>query len=326
MKTKFIGIDVSKETLDICILSTNQDSFVIKNNKKEILKCFKKHLDNETETHVCIENTGKYSWLLMELLPELNCYFYVVNPLQMKKSLGLVRGKNDKIDAIRIAQFIKKNHNEIEPYIAQRDNVRLIQVLLSERRFRAQQKKQLVTKNKENKVLSNKKLSKKLTQKNDKLIKELEKQIKEIELEIKELIKQDQSLNQQNECLKSIPGVGDILSWNVIVKTNEFKSITEPRKLACYSGVAPFSNSSGTSIFGRNRVSVYADKGLKKLLHMAAIRTIQMENDFSVYYYRKVNEGKSKMSVLNAVRNKIIHVIYAVIKNQTFYQNRLVLS
>lgn len=112
----------------------------------------------------------------------------------------------------------------------------------------------------------------------------------------------------------------------MIVKTNEFKSISEPRKLACYSGVAPFSNSSGTSIFGRNRVSVFANKGLKRLLHMAAMRTIQMENDFSIYYQRKVKEGKNKMSVLNAVRNKIIHVIFALIKNQNFYQNRLVLS
>lgn len=59
MKTKFIGIDVSKETLDICILSITQDSFVIKNNKKEILKCFKSHLDDENETHVCIEKHRK---------------------------------------------------------------------------------------------------------------------------------------------------------------------------------------------------------------------------------------------------------------------------
>jgi len=326
MKTKFIGIDVSKETLDICILSNNQDSFVIKNKKNEILKCFKSHLNDEEETHVCIENTGKYSWLLMELLPKLNCCFYVVNPLHMKKSLGLVRGKNDKVDAIRIAQFIKKNHNETAPYIVQRDSLRLIQILLSERRFRVEQKKQLRIKNKENLVLSNKQLAKKLTSNNNKLIKELEKQIKDIELEIREIIKQDEKLSQLNSQLKSIPGVGNILCWNMIVKTNEFKSITAPRKLACYSGVAPFSISSGTSVFGRNRVSVFADKNLKRLLHMAAMRTIQMENDFSIYYQRKVKEGKNKMSVLNAVRNKIIHVIFALIKNGNSYQNRLVLS
>lgn len=262
----------------------------------------------------------------MELLPEMNCCFYVVNPLHMKKSLGLVRGKNDKVDAIRIAQFIKKNYDETTPYITQRDKIRLIQVLLTERRFRVEQKKQLLIKNKENIVLINKVLAKKLTAKNQKLIKELETQIKEIELEIRELIKQDQSLNQQNDLLKSIPGVGDILCWNMIVKTNEFKSITEPRKLACYSGVAPFSNSSGTSIFARNRVSVFADKSLKKLLHLSAMRAIQMENDFSIYYQRKINEGKNKMSVLNAVRNKIIHVIFALIKNEKKYQNSLVLS
>ena len=51
-----------------------------------------------------------------------------------------------------------------------------------------------------------------------------------------------------------------------------------------------------------------------------------MKNDLSVYYQRKVKEGKNKMSVLNAVRNKIIHIVVALIKKQTFYQNRLELS
>jgi transposase len=111
MKTnlRFIGIDVSKDTLDIGIYSEEEKSTVIKNNKKAILKYFNTLLSNKNVSHVCIENTGKYSWVLMELLPELDCYFYVVNPLHLKRSLGLIRGKNDKIDAIRIAEFIKKN-------------------------------------------------------------------------------------------------------------------------------------------------------------------------------------------------------------------------
>lgn len=158
------------------------------------------------------------------------------------------------------------------------------------------------------------------------MIEELKKQIKAIEQQIKTLIKSDNKLNTLQKQLISVPGVGNILCWNLIVKTNEFKSITEPRKLACYTGVAPFQNTSGISVFGRNRVSNLADKSLKKLLHLGALSAIRLQNDLAVYYNRKVNEGKNKMSVLNAVRNKIIHLIFALIKNQTFYQNRLMVS
>ncbi len=323
---KFIGIDVSKATLDICTLSPDQNSFEIKNTKRSILKFFKTHLSENLETHVCIENTWKYSWLLMELLPSLNCTFYVVNPLHLKKSLGLVRGKNDIVDAVRIGQFIKKNYDEIDSYIPQRPEINLIQILLSERGIRVKQKKQLLAKNKENLVLSNKKIARFLTSKNNRLINVIVKQIQDLECEIEQLISEDESLNQLKTQLKSIPGVGKILCWNILVKTNEFKTIKEARKFACYSGVAPFSNSSGTSIFGKSRVSLYADKSLKSLLHLGAMSAIQHENDLSIYYRRKVAEGKNKMSVLNAVRNKMIHIIFALVKNDNFYQNRLVMS
>ncbi|MCO4292076.1 IS110 family transposase, partial [Solitalea sp. MAHUQ-68] len=74
------------------------------------------------------------------------------------------------------------------------------------------------------------------------------------------------------------------------------------------------------------KLSVFADKSMKSVLHLAAMSAIRINNDLRVYYKRKVAEGKAKMSVLNAVRNKIIHRIYALIKNQTIYKNDLVLS
>ncbi|WP_303316290.1 transposase [Flavivirga abyssicola] len=276
--------------------------------------------------HICTEHTGKYTWSLMHVLINLDCKFYVVNPLHLKRSLGLTRGKNDKVDAIRIAHFIKKNYQDTEIFVPKRDVIQNLQILVSERKFRIQQRQQLSTKNKELNVLDNRKLAFKLIKENNKLIKELSVQVKTIEQQIKELIKQDSGLFAINKQLKSIPGIGDVLCWNLIIKTNEFKSIREPRKLACYAGVAPFANTSGTSVFGRNRVSNLADKSLKKLLHLGAMSAIRLNNDLACYYRRKVMEGKNKMSVLNAVRNKIIHIIFALIKNQDFYQNRLVTS
>ena len=101
-ESKFIEIDVSKKTLDICVFNQDNTSYMIENTTKSILKFFKKELKNEAVlNYICIENTGKYSWELMKILPDLNCEFYVVNPLHLKRSMGLVRGKNGKIDAVR---------------------------------------------------------------------------------------------------------------------------------------------------------------------------------------------------------------------------------
>lgn len=329
MKTnsKFIGIDVSKDSLDICILSEKSTSLTIKNSEKSINKYFTNLLkDNSFTYYVCAENTGKYTWALMGVLSQMNCNFYIVNPLHLKRSMGPIRGKDDKIDAIRIAYFIKRNYQDIKPFVPKRTVIEDLQVLVGERKFRIQQRQQLKTKNKELQILTNKKLANSLIKENNKLVKQITKQIKLLENSIKELINEDEKLSEIQKQLTSIPGVGNILSWNLIIKTNEFKSITEPRKLACYAGVAPFANRSGTSVFGKNRVSLLADKSLKKLLHLGAMSAIRLENDLAHYYQRKVEEGKNKMSVLNAVRNKIIHIIFALIKNKNLYQNRLVTS
>ena len=133
-------------------------------------------------------------------------------------------------------------------------------------------------------------------------------------------------LSKQAELIKSVPGVGKVLSWLLISKTDGFTTINCPRKLACYSGVVPFENQSGTSIYRKPRVSIFADKNMKSTLHLAAMSAIQNNEELKKYYKRKVEEGKNKMLVINAVRNKIIHRVFAVIKRQKPYEINLVVS
>jgi transposase len=88
--------------------------------------------------------------------------------------------------------------------------------------------------------------------------------------------------------------------------------------LACYAGVVPFLNESGT-VVKRARISKMASLKLKSLLHLAAMSAIRMTSELKDYYIRKVSEGKNKMTVLNAVRNKIVHRIWAVIQRQSAF-------
>ncbi|WP_139361756.1 transposase, partial [Spirosoma sp. 209] len=91
------------------------------------------------------------------------------------------------------------------------------------------------------------------------------------------------------------------------------------KQFACYAGVAPFPYQSGSSIRGKTRVSPMADKHMKTLLHLSAMTAIRAKGELRDYYQRKVGEGKNKMAVLNAVRNKLIGRAYAVVsKNQEY--------
>ena len=319
-----VGIDVSSATLDICVINgQGQQSFTIKNEVKAISKFFKAYSD---PLIIGMENTGRYNWLLYEVLKESVHRVFVISPVHLKKSMGLVRGKSDKIDAVRIAAFIQKNHADMPQWKPSSQAIQQLKVLLSERNCRVKSRKQLVSRNHDYGRMKHLNLDKELKMLNQQQLKLIDKQITIIEKQIESVIRSDEQMHHQTKLIRSIPGVGKVLSWVMLAKTENFQLITEPRKLACYSGVVPFANQSGSSLKGKNRVSSYADKAIKTVLHLAAMSAIRLNNDLRVFYLRKVAEGKNKMSVLNAVRNKIIHRIFAVIKKQTHYQNHLLLS
>ncbi len=324
----YVGIDVSKLTLDVCIRCGNTLRHLqIKNTAVAIRKLVKQLKQEKADVVIGMENTGRYNYALYAELATTPFTAFVINPLHLKKSMGLVRGKNDRVDAERIASFIETHRHTLKPWVPKRTVLTALQALLAKRTLLVKIKKQLVVSTAELSLLSDASVRHVLTE--DDLIMHIEKSIEQVEARMNALVADDTVLNTQASLVRSIPGIGKVLSWHLLIKTNEFKDIDDPRKLACYAGVVPFDYASGTSVRGKPRVSLYADKNLKMLLHLAAMSAIRLSGELRDYYQRKVAEGKNKMSVLNAVRNKIIHRACAVIKNQTPYapiKNNLVLS
>jgi hypothetical protein len=154
---------------------------------------------------------------------------------------------------------------------------------------------------------------------NIQLIESLTAAINQIEAKIESIILNEQQLKRQYDLLQTIPGVGKILAQTFIASTAGFTRFNNPRSFACHAGIAPFVYTSGTSIKSRSRVSHRANKRLKSLLHLAALCSIRVKGELREYYIRKTSEGKSKMSVLNAIRNKIVQRIFAVIKRNSSY-------
>ena len=151
----------------------------------------------------------------------------------------------------------------------------------------------------------------------------IEKDLENIDKELDDIIKNDPRLKEIYELSTSVPGIGKITALSLICYTNEFNSYHTGKQLACYCGVAPFEHSSGSSVRGKTRVSHMANKPLKRLLYLGAMAAIKSNGELKAYYVRKVSEGKNKMSVLNAIRNKMVLRLTAVIKRGTPYQQNL---
>jgi transposase len=312
----FTGIDVSKLWLDIAVFKPT-DGFVyqtrIDNNVKSIrgfLRDLKKHLKAEITEHLfCMEHTGKYGHAFLTASVLEKAKVWVELPIQIKRSQGLVRGKTDRWDAARIAQYAYRFADKAAFWKPADKTIQDIKELQVKRSQLVKAHSQLSQENK-----------------NDPLFKKpllaLKQGIQAIELKMEQLIEQNELANHQYELLKTVPGIGKQTAMALIIVTNGFTRLTESRKLSCYSGLAPFPYQSGSSVKGRTRVSKMGDKKLKVLLNLSAWNAIRSITAFKEYFKRKVSEGKHKMSVINAVRNKLIALALAVIKrNSPFEKN-----
>jgi len=238
-------------------------------------------------------------------------------PLAILRSIGLQRGKNDKVDAKRIATYAMKNQEQAKLWEAPRNEVATLRQLLSTREALLKGLKSLSMPMRESKETGNKDAAAIIKKSISNSLKGIKKDIEKIEKAIDEQIKNDEKLSKLFSLLMSIPGIGKITSAELICFTNEFTTYTEAKQLACYCGVAPFEHTSGSSVRGKTRINNMANKSLKTKLHLCAMSAIQHDTEIKTYFERKVKEGKNKMSVINAVRNKLVHRITAVVKRKT---------
>lgn len=322
----FIGIDVSKNTLDFAVLKGSDIIFQTQEeNNISGIKRFMKQLKDQTEfcidqTVFCMEHTGIYNQNLLDFLCNQKITVCLESALHIKQSSGLQRGKNDKVDALRIAQYAYKNKDELRIWEPQREVVKKLKHLTALRSRLINVKKQLTVPLMESSTFIDKSLFKQTGALCKKSVAAIEKDLQQTEKEIKQLITSDDYLKRLFSIITSVKGIGIMTASAMIITTNEFKNIKEPGRFACYAGIAPFEHSSGTSIRGKSRVSPKANKSMKTLLHMSAISAIRNNADMKIYYQRKVKEKKNKMSVINAVRNKLIWRIFACVRENRLYQ------
>jgi len=319
-----MGADLSKDSIDLGLYPGKSylriDNSI--NGFHLMLNWLKDQGINASTVMIVMEHTGLYSYHMEAFLHKHQIRFTKVPALQIKRSLGMIRGKTDKIDAQRIARYGYEKKDSLVALGKPDQTLKRLQILHSTRRRLVRYRASLKCAVKENRVVL--KESDIVIQTDLVLIKNFTKQIKTIESEIQKLVTTSKSIRHNCELLESVIGAGPVVAVTSIVKTGNFTEFANGRKFACYSGIAPFEHSSGTSIRKKTRVSHLADKEMKALLDRAASSAIQYDKELKAYYERRLQMGKSPRSTLNIVRNKIVHRMFAVIKRGTpFVENYL---
>lgn len=329
----FVGTDVSKEWLDMSIISGGKVLHHARiANKVVAVRRWLRQTQKEfgytlQDTLFSMEFTGLYNHHVLEVLHALNASVWLIPGLQISEGStnGLKRGKSDKQDAAQIALYASKNLEQVRLWKRPRKVLEQLQTLLMVREKLQRTKHQYETTLKEYKSFSNKEQYCIIRDCAETILKTTGKELVNIEKQIEQLIQTDEKLRELNGYITSVDGVGQVTAANMLVTTNEFLNIKEAKQYACYAGVAPFKDESG-KVKRREKVSHKANKKMKKLFHLLAMSAIRMKGEMKMYYERKLAEGKNKMSVLNAIRNKIILRIFSCVKNKKLYEKNYVYS
>lgn len=330
----YLGIDISKPYFDASLL------IVVEHQKQEMktsrfsndpkgLKSFNKWLKenrvSKDENTICvIENTGVYHRLLWQYCSNNNINIHIGNATHMKWSFGIARGKNDVIDSKRICQYANKFADEIKATPELNPVFMKLKDLMTARTKLLEQKNSIKIYLNELKLSNDKSTQKVMEQSFKSSIAGIQKSILYIEEEINKVMVQDKHIEQNYNLIITVPGVGKYTALYILCCTNNFATKISGKQLASYAGVVPFEHSSGISVRGGNHVHKMANKELKSLLHMCAITSIKYYPEFKTYFERKKSEGKNGMSVLNAIKNKIVLRIVAVVNNQKPYVNNYI--
>ena len=324
MYSFFVGSDISKEVFDVSFHDGMKAVYLGQfdnniNGYKKAVKSLKCHTQSPSSSwFICFENTGIYSKALLEWLVSQDIPCREENALKISKSLGLRRGKNDKIDSIRICNYTFEKRDSIEPSTLPKPLIIRLKKLLGRRALLVKQRVAIELTLKEQKNFLDPDLADFFSQGNEDLIGVFNRQIKDIEALIKKSIDQDQQAKRNHKLAQSVIGIGPINSAYILAFTQNYSCFNDARKFACYSGVAPFPNQSGKSQ-RKSKVSHLANKKIKSLLSNAAVSAKVHDPQISSYYKKKIDEGKEKGLVINAIKNKLIHRVFCVIKRQTPY-------
>lgn len=319
----FVGIDISKEWIDVALIneaiSMCQNFSNCKKGYRSMLSWLKTFAHKD-EMLLCMEHTGVYGMALWSYLAEHGVSFVVENALQISHSMGIRRSKSDKADAEMIARYIKLHHSETKLYKVPTKIISRLKVIFSHRERLMKIKHMLSVASQEISAFMPKDVCKEMSSDSIKLLKNIDSTIEKVERLILKILFSDNETKRIYQLITSVPGVGLITGTYLIIVTQNFTIIETSRKLSRYGGMSPEKDESGKRI-KKAKVSPIGNRKLKSLLSNCVVTNLKYDTETKEYQQRKLAEGKQDGVIINNLKNKILHRVYAVVNRGTPYVN-----
>jgi transposase len=325
-KKYFVGIDISQEVLDFSLIDgatygtfkdkKTNNSFAGFENMQDWLIKQKVKLE---DCLFCMEHTGTYGLLLFAWLGQMGVDYCVEPGLKVKRSIGVARGKNDKIDARRLADYAYTNRAKLQGFELPTTLIIQLKQLLTYRDQLVKIKTALKNSIKSHQTYQKVSGLHSISNQIEVQIKEYESRVNEVEKQVINLIQTNPEMKKNFELATSVKGIGLVIAAFMLVTTNNFTGFENGRKYACYSGIAPFEYSSGSTIKGRTKVSQIGNIRMKALLSNGANSACRYDPEIRAYYKRKTEEGKDHKLIINAISCKLVNRVFATINRQTPY-------
>lgn len=313
-----LGIDVSKKTLDTCLIFEGRTLSKQFKNSVEGFQSLAAWLASlrVAEVHVCLEATGIYGEAVALFLYSRGHLVSIVNPLRIKgyAQSNMQRNKTDRLDARLIASFcLTQKPESWQPPSAEVQHlqslVRRIDVL--EEMRQAEQNR-----------LAN--AAPEIKSSVERMIRLLEAEIKELEQQIKRHVDRHPNLKEQSELLQTIPGIGSRTA-NLLLAEIEFERFHSARSLAAQAGVTPRKRQSGTSL-KQTSLSKLGNARIRRALYFPAIVARQHNEIIKEFASRLQKRGKTPMQIVCAAMRKLLHIAFGVLKHKQAFDASLAFS
>ena len=308
--THFVGIDVSKQTLDVHILEP-RTTFRCSSSPKG-RHALRAQLPAPGTCLIVLEATGRYQQSLVAELVAAGHVVAVVNPRQIRdfaKALGIL-AKTDRIDAAVIALFAER----IRPRPLAESHAQ--QVELQELMTRRRQLTEHHTAEMNRRDQSLPKLVRQSLQRS---IDALAKDLKKLDRAIAELVQSDDDWRARYERLTSVPGVGPVTATTLVAELPELGELNR-KQIAALVGVAPLNRDSGQF---RGQRTIWGGRGrVRSTLYMAALTAMRFNPQLSDFALRLHRHGKPAKVVIVACMRKLLTILNTMMKTNSSWQMR----